>query len=97
MGGKNKREMPERYLLHGRIIDLGEHLRYLAPSDEHSDVAYMVDLLAGECSCPDCQIEKHQCKHIYRAYIYFAKQMVRQIRREMRLIAAKKTHQTHKR
>lgn len=97
MGGKTKRAMPERYLLYGRIIDLGEHLRYLAPSDEHSDVAYMVDLLVPECSCPDCQIDKHECKHMVRAYTHLGKQMAREIRREMRLIAAKKTHQTHKR
>jgi hypothetical protein len=82
---KESRITPE-----SKVIDLHECLRYLVMSDTDPKMAYMVDLLAWRCECPDCQIRvkaqkiKVECKHLDRALKVWAKAMLKEIRKQYR-------------
>lgn len=62
-----------------------ENLRYMVQSESDPKVEYLVDVLAGRCSCPNfvCRIRKPpgRCKHLTATLLVFAEEMLEKIRK----------------
>lgn len=68
---------------HVRLVDIGEHMRFMAFSRSRTDVMHIVDMLEGQCSCEDCQFNKRECAHLSEGYYQLGKLFVTYIKQEM--------------
>lgn len=59
------RQEKGRLLARDRRIKLVSGATWSVPSQTANSGAYMVNVMAATCSCPDFEIRRRKCKHLW--------------------------------